>query len=895
MLSPGDRIGPYEIRAPLGSGGMGEVYRAFDPKLGREVAVKVLPADRAFDAEAIARLSQEARAASALSHPSILTIHDVGEDEGRPYVVMELVDGEPLDRLLQDGPLPVRRALTLSAQVADGLARAHEAGIVHRDLKPGNVMVTRDGWAKLVDFGLATVAPSAGRSGARLTRSGYVVGTAAYMSPEQARGREVDARSDQFSLGALLYEMLSGRAAFSRESVAETLSAVLNDEPEPISSLRPEIPEPVAWVVGRCLAKDPDERYASTRDLARELRGLAERVGGAAGATVAVARPRGAGGGRLAPRTTAAAAGLLAGLLLGGLAVGVLLRRAAPSAPALRPLTYSGADFAPAFSPKGDLVAFASTRDGVSRVWVKALAAGTEAPLTEGPDDLPRFSPDGSQILFVRQEPDGSSLYRIATIGGEARRLIADVVAADWSPDGRHLAFVRWRDEGASRTSLVGLADAGGENERVVASLPAASLLHPRWSPDGRSIALVASALRGVSGGVHLLDVASGTLAPAVPHGAGRHVSSAVFAGDGRTLLYAQSDSTTPFLVNPGRASRLMRARPGSAEAETVLWLPAWTAVLDVSRDGTLVTEGRSAVRNLREARLSPGGLSPLRPLTRGNGSERQPVYAPDGAALLVATARSGDWEVFGLTLASGATRNLTGHVADDWDPAFLGRTGRMLFSSSRTGHFEIWTAGRDGSSPRLLSQDGADAQNPTATPDGATVVYASAEPAREGLWRIRADGSGPVRIVRGRALLPEVSPDGRHVLYVVWERAASAAIRVAQVESGRVLPFEIAVGAERVSSPGVGRARWWPDGRSIAFLALNERREKAVFRQDFEPGRDTAPTRRLVLSLEPGNEVETIAVSPDRTRLAVDGVETVSSLSLATGVVAARPVTRRR
>ncbi|KAA0256524.1 MAG: serine/threonine-protein kinase [Acidobacteria bacterium] len=888
-LSPGQLLGPYEIRAPLGAGGMGEVYRAFDPKLGREVAVKVLSPDRAFDRESIARLSREARAASALSHPAILTIHDVGEADGHPYVVMELVDGQPLDEALAAGPLPVRRALALAAQLADGLASAHEAGIVHRDLKPGNVMVTRDGRAKLVDFGLATVSAPEGSDEARLTRSGHVVGTAAYMSPEQARGKAVDARSDQFALGALLYEMLTGRAAFARPSLAETLLAVVDEEPPPLSRSRPGVPEPVAWVVERCLSKDPDDRYVATRDLARELRALSERVEPDSAATVVLgSRPR--SGAQRRPRVPVAVAlALLSGLAVGALGTAVLLRRSPPAGPELHRLTYSGADAAPAFSPSGQLVAFVSTRDGTSRVWLKDLAAGTEAPLTEGPDDLPRFSPDGSQVLFVRNGLDGSSLHRVATIGGEPHRLLEDVVAADWSPDGHHLAFVRWRDDGPSRTSLVGLADAGGENERVVASLAGASLLHPRWSPDGKRLAVVSSALRGVSGAVYVLDVGARTLVPAVPPGTGRHVSSAVFTPDGEALLYAESESTTPFVVNPGRASRLTRARPGSGRAETLLWLPAWTAVIDVARDGRLVLEELLARRTIREADADPGAGTPLRWLTRGNGSDRQPVYSPDGGTLLFATARSGDWEVFGLTLGTGATRNLTGHRADDWDPAFLGTTGRVLFSSSRTGHFEVWTAELDGSGPRLLTQDGTDAQNGTSTPDGKTVVYASGDPGREGLWRVPADGSEAVRIVAGRALLPEVSPDGRHVLYLAWTRAAAATIRVAEVEGGRAVPFEVDVGGERVASPGVGRARWWPDGRSIAFLALNERREKAVFRQDFEPGRDTSATRRLVLSLEPGSEVETFAVSPDGRRLAVAGVETISGLALVAGVGAAR------
>jgi hypothetical protein len=297
------RFGRYELLSRLGAGGMGEVWRARDHDLHRDVAVKFLPDRFAADPVRLGRFAQEAKAASKLNHPNIVTIHEIGETSGLPYIVMELVDGQTLRDLLlaQEGrPVPTRRLLEIGAQAADGLAKAHAEGIVHRDLKPENVMLTADGFVKILDFGLAKlradVAPGSGRGagGAELwfdsgqptwpesvsphTAVGAVVGTAGYMSPEQARGQAVDFRSDQFALGAILYELATGRQAFRRETPAQTIAAIIEDPPEPIATLNQQLPAPLRWVIERCLAKEPAERYASTLDLARELRGLRERL-----------------------------------------------------------------------------------------------------------------------------------------------------------------------------------------------------------------------------------------------------------------------------------------------------------------------------------------------------------------------------------------------------------------------------------------------------------------------------------------------------------------------------------------------------------------------------------------------------------------------------------------
>ena len=278
------RLGAYEILSAIGAGGMGEVYRARHTKLGRDVAIKVLPSDLASDAERLKRFEREARSASALNHPNIVTIHDIAEHEGTTYIAMELIEGRTLRELLQDGPLPIAKTLAIATQICDGLGKAHAAGIVHRDLKPDNLMVTDDGLVKILDFGLAkTIAPEVGDDSklstlTKGTAAGVIVGTAYYMSPEQAAASPVDHRSDQFSLGVVLYELLCGQRPFEGSSVATVISAILRDTPSPPRSLRPDLPKELERIVERCLEKDPEKRYASAGDLRRDLLMVEERA-----------------------------------------------------------------------------------------------------------------------------------------------------------------------------------------------------------------------------------------------------------------------------------------------------------------------------------------------------------------------------------------------------------------------------------------------------------------------------------------------------------------------------------------------------------------------------------------------------------------------------------------
>ena len=503
-LASGEKFGSFEVVGRLGAGGMGEVYRARDPRLGREVAIKVLPESFARDADFLARFETEARAASALNHPNIITIHDMGTVHETPYILMELVAGQTLREMLKAGAPPLRKALLIAAQAAEGLAAAHAGGIVHRDFKPENVMVTRDGVVKILDFGLArplsVMTSPDGQSVTEVaaTAPGTLLGTVGYMSPEQASGRPADFRSDQFSFGSVLYELVTGRRAWKRETHVESLMAIMREEPESIGRVSPGTPPALSWIVERCLAKDPEDRYASTRDLARDLRQVTEHLSEISAVPISTGyvAQQPARGGSWIPRV----GWLAAGLVLGAAAFLLLRPMARPEPPVSRYLTHSGSDGEPAASPDGRFVAFSSERNGTSRVWLKQLADGSEIALTSGPDHAPRFTPDGTTIFFVRHGTTGESIFRVPAVGGEARLVIEKGDLPDPSPNGTELAFVRSASASGVSGFDIFVAGIDGGGEKLLHHADGLTTSPPRWSPDGRFIAL-AHGLSGPFGG----------------------------------------------------------------------------------------------------------------------------------------------------------------------------------------------------------------------------------------------------------------------------------------------------------------------------------------------------------------------------------------------------------
>ncbi len=881
-LTAGSKLGSYEILGPLGAGGMGEVYRARDGKLGREAALKVLAEEYAQSRERLQRFEQEARAASALNHPNIVTIYEIGESGGTCYIAMEYVEGRTLRQLLDAGPLPLKKALGIAAQVADGLGKAHAAGIVHRDLKPENVMLTADGYAKILDFGLAKLAAGSG-SGSQAptlagpdTHPGTVMGTAGYMSPEQARGGAADFRSDQFSLGTVLYEMVTGKQPFRRESSAQTLAAIIEDEPRPVTELNPRAPAPVRWIIERCLAKEPEERYAATRDLARDLARVRDHLSQAGSSTaemlLAPASP--ASRRRSLKLVAVAAVALLAGVVMGGL----LFRRAPAAPPSLRVLTFSGADLDPAVSPDGRMVAFQSWRDGTPKIWLKQINGGGEAPLTTGRDGSPRFSPDGSAVLFTRVEGGSTWLYRIAVFGGEARR-VTEGTDGEWSPDGKQIAFLRTQQEQAKVETALWVADADGTNARRVRSMDGVYRT-PRWSPDGRWIAAT-SLVQGItseSAQIALLKPDGSELRFLQPVRGGQ-ISNVLWAGSD-DLIYARALSVAAVGPNiPSNATRLVRQRITGGTPEIILWYPGVVIGMDAIGPGQLVFDATSARENLRERLLAADSKEKPRWLTRGTSIDRQPIYSPDGKWVVFSSNRAGNLDIWEVSTQDGSVRRLTDDAAEDWDPGFTPE-GKLIWSTNRSGHFEIWMAEADGSGARQLSHDGVDAENPTCTSDG-WIVYNSGNPEKRGLWKMREDGSQASLVVGVQGNWPEVSLDGRYALLTITT-PAEAMVEAVQISDGAVV-FQVEVRG------GSGRERFLPGGQQVAFVGPNAAGRAGLFVQDFVPRQDTRASRRELTGFDEENGVETFGFTRDGKRVVYGSMEQSSLLVVAEGVAGVR------
>jgi serine/threonine protein kinase/Tol biopolymer transport system component len=522
-LVKGIRLGPYEILSPLGAGGMGEVYRARDERLGREVAIKVLSAELSLDASRVKRFEKEARSASALNHPNIITVYDVGTTDGLSYIAMERVDGQTLRKLLDGGALSFRKLLPIAAQIGDGLARAHEAGIVHRDVKPENVMVTKDGLVKILDFGLAKLASKGSGSGEGSTPStmtgttpGVILGTVEYMSPEQTLGAALDFRSDQFSFGSILYEMATGSHAFQRKTPIDTLGAILNDEPLPIAVVNPRAPTPLRWIIERCLAKDPRHRYSSTDDLARDLATLRDHLSEAtSGGAMAASGSRR----RWFPGIA---------LLVVVLAIATIsLLRPRPPLAELHPIRFSippppKALFGPwhrsiAFSPDGLQLAFVAAAGGeAQKIWLRPFSAAEAraVPGTEKATSL-FWSPDGRSLGFFT----AGKLWR-ADLSGRIPVPICDVwdvqesLAFDgtWGADGLILFSPRRGD------AIYRVSASGGKPIAIVKpdrSHGETTVAWPWFLPDGRSFLYV---LRQQSGaGTLMLSKPDGPPRPIFP------------------------------------------------------------------------------------------------------------------------------------------------------------------------------------------------------------------------------------------------------------------------------------------------------------------------------------------------------------------------------------------
>jgi serine/threonine protein kinase len=734
-LAAGTRLGHYDVVAPIGAGGMGEVYRATDTKLGRDVALKVLPERVAESPELRERFEREARAVASLSHPGILAIHDFGSEGGTTYAVMELLEGETLRERLVSGPLPPRRAVEVALPLARALAAAHDKGLVHRDVKPENVFLTRDGQVKILDFGLARQAPGlltgSGNDSVSPTMSpgtepGTVLGTVGYMSPEQVKGQEADARSDIFSFGAVLYEMLSGRRAFRGETAAETMTAILRADPPEMETLAEGIPPALERIVEHCLEKDPSRRFRDAHDLAFAL----ETVSGASSRSHAT---------RALPSTEtkwrrflplAWAVGWLVALSI-AVQVGRLIERrleedrprtAAAPASFTRLTNLPGPELWPTLSPDGKTLAFVrstgTTPDANDQldIFIQRVGGGNAIDLTpDSPenDTQPAFSPDGNRIAF-RSERSGGGIFLMGSTGESVKRLTDFGYNPSWSPDGREIVVstVRWDDvmSRGGQGQLWAIHVGSGSRRRVETPGDA---VQPSWSPDGRRIAYSNAGQRDI----FTVPAAGG---PAVAVTTDAAVDwDPVWSPDGRQLYFSSDRGGTMNLwrVAIDQASGTMLGAP-----EPLTVPAAWAGYVSASADGqSLAYASRDVRTTLMRAALDParGGLASAPVVVlRGSLEVREAAISPDGSEIAFTT--QGREDLFVVRADGTGFRQLTDDAFRDRGPSWSRDGKRIAFYSNREGDYQAFTVRPDGSELKRVSAVPGGIWYPVLSPDGS-------------------------------------------------------------------------------------------------------------------------------------------------------------------------------
>ena len=764
---------------------MGEVYRAKDTRLHREVAVKILPASAVGNPERQRRFAQEAITAGALNHPNILAVYDVGVEGTTPYLVSELVDGTSLREEMNQGRVPMKRLLDLSLQIAAGLAAAHEAGIVHRDLKPENVMVTRDGRVKIVDFGLAKAmadddADLGEASGLTQTAPGLVIGTVPYMSPEQARGGRADFRSDQFSLGVVMYEIATGTHPFRRETAVQTLAAVIDDEPRALADLTPALPAPLRWLIGRLLAKKPSERYAHTADLAAELRTIRDHLTEAVSAAPVAPGPRRRGLIAVAAIALAvAAARFVLGRPFAPAAMDLSSYRFTPLA------TDAGFQGAPAFSPDGKTVAYVAEVDDVLQVFTRSLASSTRFQVTHSRFDChnPFWSPDGSRIFFHSLARDKESLWFVSPAGGQPELLIDGAIRSAITPDARTLAFLRAESDSPTRLGLWFSSPVGAEPTRFKNFALTDGELG--FSPDGSRLLVWATTGVGfdtfnTNNGFWMIRLPEGQATPIMPEFSGARVPTTFsWLPDGRRIVFAEDDGRTP---------------------GTHLWM------------ADLTTADAHA-------------------LTVTNGSEGSPSVAPDSTRIAF-TSEATDFDLHLVPIDGSPLQTVLSSTRNELDPAWSPGGSKHAFVTDRTGRQEIWLRNQDGEQRPLVTD--ADFREQSAlygalafSPDGQRIAYQRMAPATG--WRVwisTVAGGSPVRLSTTPDVYqdaPTWSPDGAWVAFVVaigdsrstggdsTPGSGQWSLAKARVGGGTTVPVVLKAGVAPFARP-----QWSPDGRWI-------------------------------------------------------------------------------
>src|SRR5580692_3079416 len=834
-LTSGTKLGPYEIIAPIGAGGMGEVYRARDTRLGREVALKVLPESFSRDANRLRRFEQEARAVAALNHPNILAIHDIGEQDGSPFIVSELLDGNSLRAELEHGPLPARKASDYAAQIAQGLAAAHDKNIVHRDLKPENIFLTREGRVKILDFGLAKLAPSGGpktqSDGMTLTSSpteaGMVMGTAGYMAPEQVRGSAVDSRTDIFAFGAVLYEMISGQRAFRRDTAAETMTAILKEDPPELGEIEHPVSPGLERIVRRCLEKQPEQRFQSAKDLAFALEALT-------GTTTKTAANAAIAGDARKPRWPLfVAASAVLGLAIGASIAWYLRPAAAP------PPTFTRVSF-----QRGEVIRGRFTTDAKTVLYSARLAGGVPDTYSIR-EDYPASTPlgmNGALLLAISRQGQMAVLMRpryfahyewggtLATspLGGSApREWQENVVDADWGPDGTELAIIDRDNEKWRLQYPIGKVLLEGEGW----------MSDMRVSPDGKQVALFRHPPNPDDRGDLVLVDRSGQL---------RTVSSGWESLEG--LAWAPSGKEIWFSAAESGEQWCIHAVTLSGRQRTVYCGTAATRILDIAASGRALLSTEEARGTMAMVEHGSNQERDLSWLSYSYG----PRLSRDGSEVLftdLSEESGNDYSVYvRKSDGSPAIRLTGGGYGTDISPD--GKWAIVLFAGDPAERLQIVPVGPGQA--RVFHWDGIQPQWAQWFPDGHRILLIASQSGEQSVYLTDVDGSTPKRLSPGDAPYAAVAPDGQSFISTVDREAF--VIRSLSDGSSKPIP-----GIQDGEQP-IG----WADSKHV-FVQPPTATGQNIYKLDIESGRRElwqAITPKDATGLRPMNVP--IAVTPD-------------------------------
>ncbi|MBL8216998.1 MAG: PD40 domain-containing protein [Bryobacterales bacterium] len=845
VVEEGARIGPYVVIGKLGAGGMGEVYRVKDERLGREVALKILLPELAGDKEFLERFRREARAASVLEHANICRLYDVGEWEGRPFLTMELLDGETLRQRLDRSRMGVLEAVTVAIAVAEALGAAHAEGFVHRDIKPANIFLCRSGEVKVLDFGLAKrMRSSAAKDEITLTRRRSTPGTPLYMSPEQILGGEIDSRTDTFSLGVVLYEMSTGRPPFQGASPNEIFRHILADKPTPPRQVEPALPAELDRILLRALERDCELRFQSALDLKAELKGLL-RVAPATAPSV----------GHSWPRWWKIGAACLGTLLL-GLAIGEFRVRT-PSITTARYVAVDGSEGVKegaVFSPQGDRIAYSWNPEGSasSAIYVKLIETGNAQRITKGiaPEVWPAWSPDGNYVAYARLVGNDAGYFFLPALGGSETKIaslynLPPVFAGrqlDWSADGATI-WVADRLSPGGPPTLFRVSLRSREVTKLL-EVPNQQLAHPAASPDGWRIAFTMGPSFDAQD-IYVADVNKGN--PRRITNDGAPIAGIAWTPDGREIVYS-SKRTGLFTL------WRIPAGGGTPRLETGAGPDAFGPSL--SRDGRRLAYTRR-ILNVNLWSVPVAGGEPVR-IAWSTRRSLDPDVSPDGRRIAFASDRTGTWEIWEADLDGSSPNRVTNLRASQaarprWSP-----DGRSLcFDARQQGHSDVFVVAADGGTARRLTTAATEDDYPSWSRDGKSVYFISNRTGQRELWRVPAAGGDAQQITEGGADIAVESPSGTEIIYArgrkLWRR-------------------QIADGSEQVISEVVEND-FAVGGSGLFFVPPGPSDYRIVDSIDLLNG-----VRRRVLSGIGPRGPDNIAVSPDGSRLVYSRIDSNES-----------------